>query len=64
MESRVFWIPRRKAMQIHLEIISKSQFWTRNVRNWTKTLTPVNLNRTELNLNLHSRFDSAIHYGT
>ena len=36
-----FGIPRRKSMQNHLEITSKSQLWTRSVRNWTKTLTSV-----------------------
>ena len=34
-----FWASPRKTMQNHLEITSKSQFWIRNVRNWTKTLT-------------------------
>ena len=28
-------------MQNHLEISSKTQFWIRNMRNWTKTLTSV-----------------------
>ena len=28
-------------MQNHLEISSKSQLWTRNVTNWTNTLTSV-----------------------
>ena len=28
-------------MQNHLEITSKSKFWTRNERNWTKTLTSI-----------------------
>ena len=26
-------------MQNHLEMSSKTQFWTRNVRNWSKSLT-------------------------
>ena len=26
-------------MQNHLEISSKTQFWTRNLRNWSKSLT-------------------------
>ena len=36
-----FWAPPRKTMQNHLEITSKNQFWTRSVRNWTKTLTSI-----------------------
>ena len=36
-----FWTPRRKTMQNHQEITSKIKFWSRNVRNWTKTLTLV-----------------------
>ena len=28
-------------MQNHLEIALKIKFWTRSVRNWTKTLTSV-----------------------
>ena len=28
-------------MQSHLEITSKTKLWTRNVRDWTKTLTSV-----------------------
>ena len=37
MENSVFGIPRHKTLQNHYEITSKSQFWTRNVRNLTKT---------------------------
>ena len=37
MENNVFWTPQRKTMQNHYEITSKSQFWTPNVRNWTKS---------------------------
>ena len=36
-----FWAFPCKTMQNHLEISSKTQFWTRSVRNWTKTLTSV-----------------------
>ena len=36
-EKHVFWASPGKAMQNHLEISSKIQFWTRNVRNWTKS---------------------------
>ena len=35
-QNRVFWTPRGKTMQNHYEITSKSQFWTRSVRNLTK----------------------------
>ena len=41
MENCVFWTPRCKTMQNHLEITSKSQFWIRNVRNCNKTLTSI-----------------------
>ena len=37
----VFGATPRKTMQNHLEITSTSQFWTRSVRNWTKTLTSI-----------------------
>ena len=40
-QNHVFWASPCKAMQNHLEIQSKSQFWTRSVRNWTKSLTSV-----------------------
>ena len=38
MENNVFRTPRRKTMQNHDEITSKSQFWTGNMRNLTKSL--------------------------
>ena len=31
VEKCVFWIPRRKTMQSHYEITSKTKFWNRNV---------------------------------
>ena len=37
-QNNAFWTPRRKTMQNHYEITSKSKFWTRNVQNWTKSL--------------------------
>ena len=37
MKKHVFWVSPAKTMQNHLEISSKNHFWTRNVRNWTKS---------------------------
>ena len=41
-----FLVSPHKTMQNHVEIVSTSQFRTRNVRNWTKTLTSVRTSRT------------------
>ena len=38
LQNRVFWAPRHKTMQNHYEITSTSEFWTRNMRNCTKSL--------------------------
>ena len=39
VEKYVFWASPSKTMRNHLEIWSKNKFWTRNVRNWTQSLT-------------------------
>ena len=36
-----FQLHQKKKTQNHLEISSKTYFWARSVRNWTKTLTSV-----------------------
>ena len=40
-------------MQNHLEISSKTQFWTRNVRNWCKSLTESLRNLQDLSRRTH-----------
>ena len=37
LENRVFSASPRKTMQIHYEITSEFQAWTRNVRTWNKS---------------------------
>ena len=41
-------------MQNHLEISLENQFWTRSVRNWTKTLTSVMSGPTRDSINVRN----------